>query len=140
MPITGREFQEAGFLQEANRLFFHPHGLALEMARVREGQVHVLALTAEQHDRLLALAGDDEELLGVARDATCYVEGDVYLSGIRDARDDPEGIVFVEGGPQRAERAATVAAAREHHREAREALFGGSDVQPVVSGIGDVVE
>ena len=26
-----REFQEKGFLQEANRLFFHPHGLALEI-------------------------------------------------------------------------------------------------------------
>lgn len=26
-----REFREAGFLQEVNRLFFHPHGLALEV-------------------------------------------------------------------------------------------------------------
>jgi hypothetical protein len=26
-----REFYELGFLQEANRLFFHPRGLALEM-------------------------------------------------------------------------------------------------------------
>lgn len=25
------EFQEIGFLQEANRRFFHPHGLALEV-------------------------------------------------------------------------------------------------------------
>lgn len=26
-----KEFRETGFLHEANRLFFHPHGLALEI-------------------------------------------------------------------------------------------------------------
>ena len=32
-----REFQEKGFLQEANRLFFHPHGLALEIV-IEDGE------------------------------------------------------------------------------------------------------
>lgn len=33
-----REFQEAGFLQEANRLFFHPLGLALEVTISDDGR------------------------------------------------------------------------------------------------------
>jgi len=32
--IDIKEFQELGFLQEANRQFFHPHGLALEVTVV----------------------------------------------------------------------------------------------------------
>ena len=32
-----REFRELGFLQEANRLFFHPLGLALEIIVSDEG-------------------------------------------------------------------------------------------------------
>jgi hypothetical protein len=32
--IDPREFQEFGYLQEANRLFFHPLGLALGIARI----------------------------------------------------------------------------------------------------------
>lgn len=31
------EFRDLGFLQEANRLFFHPHGLALEVIREEDG-------------------------------------------------------------------------------------------------------
>lgn len=32
-----REFRELGFLQEANRLFFHPRGLALEIVGEEDG-------------------------------------------------------------------------------------------------------
>lgn len=32
-----KEFVERGFLQEANRLFFHPHGLALEVFVTDDG-------------------------------------------------------------------------------------------------------
>lgn len=35
MDLT--EFVEEGWLQEANRQFFHPHGLALEVARHPDG-------------------------------------------------------------------------------------------------------
>lgn len=35
--IDAGEFRELGFLQEANRLFFHPHGLALEVVRNEDG-------------------------------------------------------------------------------------------------------
>lgn len=91
--IDIKEFREMGFLQEVNRQFLHPLGLALE----------------------------------VDVDA----EGNEQLGGVWDYRDDPEGIVFVDGvlDVTKAER---VAAERERHTEARRALFGSdSDVQPL---------
>lgn len=79
-----KEFRELGFLQEANRLFFHPHGLALEVI----------------------VGGDGTESLG----------------GVWDYRDDPEGIVFRDGGDRT--KATTVAAERERHVRARTELLG----------------
>lgn len=35
--IDAKEFRELGFLQEANRLFFHPRGLALEIIQHADG-------------------------------------------------------------------------------------------------------
>jgi hypothetical protein len=35
------EFQQLGYLQEANRLFFHPRGLALEMVVERDGSMRL---------------------------------------------------------------------------------------------------
>ncbi len=35
--IDIKEFREAGYLQEANRRFFHPLGLALEITRHEDG-------------------------------------------------------------------------------------------------------
>lgn len=35
--IDIKEFREKGFLQEANRLFFHPVGLALEVVQHEDG-------------------------------------------------------------------------------------------------------
>jgi len=35
--IDIKEFRETGFLQEANRQFFHPHGLALEIVVAADG-------------------------------------------------------------------------------------------------------
>ena len=35
------EFRQLGFLQEANRQFFHPHGLALEMTFEDDGSVRL---------------------------------------------------------------------------------------------------
>jgi len=35
--ISIKEFVEQGFLQEANRLFFHPRGLALEVFTLEDG-------------------------------------------------------------------------------------------------------
>ena len=54
-----KEFREVGLLQEVNRLFFHPRGLAL-------------TVTTSPNER-------------------------DYISGIWDAREDPEGITFEDG-------------------------------------------
>ena len=56
------ELMQVGYLQEANRLFFHPLGLALEVNR------------------------DKNEETGE--------KGPWYISGVWDARDDLEGIIF----------------------------------------------
>jgi len=62
-----KEFQDAGYLQEVNRMFFHPLGLALEVAR------------------------NDED-------------GSMTLSGVRDNRDDPEGMIFDDFDPLKSAR------------------------------------
>lgn len=66
------EFQDLGFLQEANRLFFHRVGLALEI--VTEVCERCNGSGCEQ----------------------CYGRGVVRarLGGIWDYREDPEGIVY----------------------------------------------
>lgn len=55
------EFWREGYLQELNRQFLHPLGLALEVSQADDGTV--------------------------------------TLGGIWDCRDDPEGIIFVDDGP-----------------------------------------
>jgi len=40
MDVT--EFQSLGFLQEVNRLFFHPRGLALEVVKGVDGEIEGL--------------------------------------------------------------------------------------------------
>lgn len=93
--IDIREFRELGLLQEVNRLFFHPRGLALEVW--------------EESD------------------------GSMSLGGIWDARDDPEGVLYVadpDGGGMSdesiRERAVYAAESLERHRVARE-VFGCVD-------------
>lgn len=86
--ISGKEFQDEGYLSEANRRFFHPLGLALEMYK---GQ-----------------------------------DGEMYLGGIWDCRDDPEGLVHYE--PDQ-DKAAQVQAEWDKRAEVREEKFGWM-VQP----------
>lgn len=141
-----REWRDIGFLQEANRLFFHPHGQALAAAHVREPRLAV-SLPDEEEATLRALIADaqrDDDLtrgdggrrrvddLSRCLDGgTRYEEGDIYLVGVKDARDDDEGIVFADGDPMNAGRAQRVAAERERHRQARIKLFeSNSDIEP----------
>lgn len=88
MDLT--EFWEDGFLQEANRQFFHPLGLALEVA----------------------IAAD----------------GSATLGGVRDYREDIEGMIL--GHRPDATKAENVAAEAERHREERMRLMGAV-VQPL---------
>lgn len=75
------EFRKLGFLQEVNRLFFHPRGLALE-------------IVSEDSDCFSC--GGHGEFRGVKCD-TCDGEGTLHsekLGGVWDYRDDPEGILY----------------------------------------------
>ena len=65
--MTVKEFRDKGFLQEVNRQFFHPLGLALEVI-----------VKCEE----MPLAGDTGEML---------------FGGILDYRDNPEGMLFASG-------------------------------------------
>lgn len=92
-----KEFVEKGFLQEVNRLFFHPRGLALSV---------------------------DEDFQG----------NPASFGPIWDYRDDPEGICFSEAtlaNPATVEKAKSVDAELNAHREARLQLFGGVVIQPI---------
>lgn len=42
--ITGKEFKDFGFLQEVNRIFFHPLGLAMEIDVDEEGKGFVTGI------------------------------------------------------------------------------------------------
>jgi hypothetical protein len=138
--ISGKEFRDVGFLQEANRQFFHPHGLALEVTTFiepEEPQTIVkmddeqVAALREMCDALRKHVGEMRAITRVEdalEAATRYELGDAYISGCWDDRDDPEGIVFgswdeaIDGrGDPKADR---VLAEREKHFEARCELFG----------------
>jgi hypothetical protein len=148
-----KEFRELGFLQEANRLFFHPHGLALEVRvidsdwtdeeiaesewmQARMGEIfHALRRDPEVVKRFVAEGHEpalDGNALEEAARAVCralWPKGSQFLSGVWDYREDPEGVVFGDGETRaNAERAAQE---RRRHYAARSKLFTGrEDVPP----------
>lgn len=93
-------FRERGYLQEANRQFFHPLGLALEWTS---------GLTRDAVEKMLAARG-----VRFGHDAIDNVMAFVFaagldkphLSGVWDYRDDPEGMSYGDGviDPVKAER------------------------------------
>lgn len=94
------EFRDSGYLQEANRTFFHPLGLALEW-------------TSEvTYEQLVAILEDSPYVLdATAWKALFYVLerlglNEPHLSGVWDYRRDPEGMNYSEGviDPQKAAR------------------------------------
>lgn len=109
------EFREAGFLQEANRLFFHPLGLALSMHTGFDRESMAVALREAGIQ-----FGED------ARDC-CWTLVTVlgldkpHLSSVWDYRDDPEGMLF---GPDQIDPAkiAAVKEERDSHLDVRQEL------------------
>jgi hypothetical protein len=141
------KLRDLGFIQEANRLFFHPHGLALEVTVVTDDDVAAVThvrlndtekatcealIEAERERRDPEDSTQDlDQLVHRLETSARYGIGDAWLSGVWDFSDDPEGILFGDGSMGKAEKAASVASFRERYRAAREALFGGTDVEPV---------
>jgi len=125
------EFRALGFLQEANRLFFHPLGLGLEA--VAEKCPVCLGGGEEM------IKGEDRRAKGVPCER-CHGSGQAErLGGVWDYRQDAEGIYYdfaeatwspyvVDAGAK----ADYVAAEMLRHAPAREALFGdGVVVEPL---------
>jgi hypothetical protein len=144
------EWQALGGLQEANRLFFHPHGWALEITSVREpleadGKlVQQLVEILRDDVRIGALiqlaAGGDLgaaelstriEKLAVGIGRSLYPVGTKYLSGIWDSSGDNEGIMFGSWTDQDRAKVKAVEARRSEFREARRKLFYGGRVEPL---------
>lgn len=94
LHIDIEDFREFGFLQEVNRRFFHPMGLALEVTKTDKYEC---------------------------------------LYGIRDFREDPEGIVFKEdyiNNDDSREKANRVSEFEKKKRKSRK-LNLGFEVQPI---------
>ena len=141
------EWQKLGGLQEANRLFFHPRGWALEVTRVEakdrngdlDGSQYVVTLSTDQYEHLrrLLVSLEDQDPVGQRLQASVekakrYDVGDAYLSGIWDCSDDPEGVVFGSWTDEDRAKVAAVEAERAKHREARYRLFyGDGSVEPL---------
>lgn len=102
-----KEFQDSGFLLEANRQFFHPLGLALSI-RWEKGR---------------RVGGDDDER-GVPVELVLY-----------DYRDDPEGVVFasLDGDEDRRKHAVVMMAFSEKF-DVRMRKFGWH-IQPIGSTV-----
>ena len=92
MPI--KKFRDIGLLQEVNRKFFHPLGLALEIKIERD-------------------------------------KGEYWISGVRDYRQDPEGVRF--GVDQLSEKKAEKVKALWQKKALRRKKILGYVVQPLKS-------
>lgn len=97
--LDTKVFCDDGYLQEVNRRFFHPCGLALEVTEYFEDD------SPEHHEELekdYKKRADElqEKLPNVPREHLEAVvrelnpPGTQYISGVWDYRDDPEGITF----------------------------------------------
>lgn len=149
MDLT--EWREMGGLQEVNRLFFHPCGLALEMTLVDEGgwsedspSAQALAAKLKANGVMIKDTSEDEDwdesdYIYLAREMLTaqHPPGSVFLSGIWDAREDPEGIVFGTDPDDKREKAIAVHEERQKRFEARRRLFDNprhsllADVEPL---------
>lgn len=125
--------REEGILQEANRRFFHPLGLAMavDVEEDRRGKIRERikdAIKVSPQGKLDDLA----DTIAAALAPLGLPLTDEYVVGLLDATDDPEGYIFAlpETLPDgrdtltvARDRAARIDAAVEAHAAARLALF-----------------
>lgn len=140
MDLT--EFREKGFLQEANRQFFHPLGLALEWDTgwTKEGLEQFVRrqinLARERQGREPA-APDSPLKFGVIDAIWDFIQkvglDKPRLTGVWDYRDDPEGMQFGWDHMDTDEviqRWINVSEEFTKHVPARRALFGEEGMEP----------
>lgn len=115
------EFRELGFLQEANRVFFHPLGLALEV--VIDACPECLGHGKRAFDR-------EKREGGLPPCPNCDGAGKIErLGGVWDYRDDPEGIAYALPLKIDPDKITSVEEEFRKHRDARAELFDGRTIQ-----------
>lgn len=133
--MSPAEFRDLGYLQELNRRFLHPLGMALE--------VEVAVDWTHDDPRVIALAkviGDDshyESSLPLAIEILTHLQppGSQRFGAVWDYRDDPEGMAYGPGmidakKAQRIERERSKLAVTRHD-------LLGFEVQPATGEIPD---
>ena len=135
IPIA--EFRREGFMQEVNRRFLHPLGLALECIVVDEegwggeGSGKVKMIVEKVADALASMYGitDPAEARGDALTFldTIFPPGSQFLSGVWDCRDDAEGVLFGTWDDEDWERVGRVRRERLRRAVARAVLFRTSE-------------
>lgn len=138
LPIE--EFQGFGYLQEVNRRVLHPVGLALQVAKIPDGEParRAIALTDESIDYLRQLADWAVEAGKMTEEWRTELNARIsevepqrfWLDSVHDCRDDPEGIVFEGETQERRERAARFQAEWDQRVAARQQALGYV-VQPI---------
>lgn len=95
-----REFREAGFLQEVNRLFLHPHGLALEVVVEDDGSERLGGVWDYRDDPegiVFGEAVDEDKVVRVADErrrhyaARAKLFDQDHLHGVADRDIQPPG-------------------------------------------------
>lgn len=127
--LPTQELRDEGYLQEANRQFFHPLGLALAVGTNRPSEM------ADRLDEALTslaeiVAGDDEALDKLRRVRDVLRTSDATVSvNVLDGRDDPEGVIFTEEADDLTKALRVEYLWREAEQKRRPAL--GFMVQPI---------
>jgi len=132
--MDAKEFKELGYLQECNRQFFHPHGLALELTSVDEGgdtplRKRIYAALAKAG--AAGIGADADAVFTILAEAVTNElapPGSVRFSGCWDYRHDPEAIYFGDWQADAVAKVEAVQAERRRHYLARARMFG--TVQP----------
>jgi DnaJ-class molecular chaperone len=116
--IDIKEFRRIGFLQEANRQFFHPLGLALEIVEEDCTWCHGEG-KHRSHGGIGPMTVGQEAIPQTHICPHCGGDGVTErLGGVWDYRDDPEGILYGDDQMTEAKRL-NVKAERDKHIGAR---------------------
>lgn len=90
--LPAEELREGGYLQEANRIFFHPLGLALEVKSFDKEEL--ISRIRKFLDEIPDGVDDISAALYLLAEFADIRPDEFFLSGVWDYRDDPEGMIF----------------------------------------------
>jgi len=79
------EFQELGYLQEVNRRFFHPLGIALEVVQLNDGTKHLGGIWDYRSDSsgiVFEIKSSDEERKASFRKKKDFIDNEIEKRSI----------------------------------------------------------